>query len=177
MRLLRWLRTARASRRSPPVLTMRSLGRVAVTVAVERWPAHPRGRGGQPNSYLGGGGGGIRPDGPASGGNPRYACASALARTAVFKTVAFVGPHAPEPFEMAEGEGFAQTGPPQAGTPGTPARPRLHAQRFSRPSHSSVHTHRSLSKWRRGRDSNPRYACTHNGFQDRRIRPLCHPSA
>ena len=23
---------------------------------------------------------------------------------------------------------------------------------------------------------NPRYACTHNGFQDRRIRPLCHPS-
>jgi hypothetical protein len=30
---------------------------------------------------------------------------------------------------------------------------------------------------RRGRDSNPRYALTtHNGFRDRRIQPLCHPS-
>lgn len=27
-----------------------------------------------------------------------------------------------------------------------------------------------------GRDSNPRRACTLNGFQDRRIRPLCHLS-
>ncbi len=27
-----------------------------------------------------------------------------------------------------------------------------------------------------GRDSNPRWSCPHNGFQDRRIRPLCHPS-
>ncbi len=27
-----------------------------------------------------------------------------------------------------------------------------------------------------GRDSNPRRACTLNGFQDRRNRPLCHPS-
>jgi site-specific DNA recombinase len=32
-------------------------------------------------------------------------------------------------------------------------------------------------KWRRGRDSNPRKAYTPNGFQDRRNRPLCHPSA
>jgi hypothetical protein len=30
---------------------------------------------------------------------------------------------------------------------------------------------------RRGRDSNSRYANqTHNGFRDRRIQPLCHPS-
>lgn len=32
-------------------------------------------------------------------------------------------------------------------------------------------------KWRRERDSNPRGACAPNGFQDRRVRPLCHPSA
>ena len=30
--------------------------------------------------------------------------------------------------------------------------------------------------WRMGRDSNPRWSCPHNGFQDRRNRPLCHPS-
>src|SRR5438046_2115609 len=30
--------------------------------------------------------------------------------------------------------------------------------------------------WRRGRDSNPRWPLSHNGFQDRRDRPLCHPS-
>ena len=30
--------------------------------------------------------------------------------------------------------------------------------------------------WRRGRDSNPRRACTPYGFQDRRDRPLCHLS-
>ena len=30
---------------------------------------------------------------------------------------------------------------------------------------------------RRGGDSNSRGACTPNGFRDRRIRPLCHPSA
>ena len=29
---------------------------------------------------------------------------------------------------------------------------------------------------RRGRDSNPREPCDSSGFQDRRIRPLCHPS-
>src|SRR5262245_54494334 len=34
-----------------------------------------------------------------------------------------------------------------------------------------------MTSWRRGRDSNPRRACTLNGFQDRRNRPLCHPSA
>src|SRR5579862_2316173 len=31
--------------------------------------------------------------------------------------------------------------------------------------------------WRRGWDSNPRYACTHNGFRDRPDRPLWHLSA
>jgi hypothetical protein len=30
---------------------------------------------------------------------------------------------------------------------------------------------------RRGRDLNPRGTCAPNGFRDRRIRPLCHPSA
>ena len=34
-----------------------------------------------------------------------------------------------------------------------------------------------ISNWRRGRDSNPRDAHASNGFQDRRIRPLCHLSA
>ncbi len=31
-------------------------------------------------------------------------------------------------------------------------------------------------KWRRGRDSNPRWACTHAAFRVRCIRPLCHLS-
>ena len=31
-------------------------------------------------------------------------------------------------------------------------------------------------KWRMGWDSNPRYACTHGGFQDRCLKPLGHPS-
>lgn len=29
---------------------------------------------------------------------------------------------------------------------------------------------------RRDRDSNPGWACTHSGFQDRRLKPLGHPS-
>ena len=32
-------------------------------------------------------------------------------------------------------------------------------------------------KWRRGWDSNPRMACTINGFRDRPVRPLRHLSA
>ena len=32
------------------------------------------------------------------------------------------------------------------------------------------------SIWRRERDSNPRNTCVLNGFQDRRIQPLCHLS-
>ena len=42
----------------------------------------------------------------------------------------------------------------------------FNAMRFSQP-----------IRWRRGKDLNPRKACTFNGFQDRRNRPLCHPSA
>ena len=34
-----------------------------------------------------------------------------------------------------------------------------------------------IALWRRERDSNPRYPFRYNGFQDRRIKPLCHPSA
>jgi hypothetical protein len=30
--------------------------------------------------------------------------------------------------------------------------------------------------WRMGWDSNPRWACTHAGFQDRCLKPLGHPS-
>ena len=33
-----------------------------------------------------------------------------------------------------------------------------------------------ISTWRRERDSNPRNTCVLNGFQDRRIQPLCHLS-
>ena len=36
---------------------------------------------------------------------------------------------------------------------------------------------RTLANWRRERDSNPRYACAHNGFRDRPVQPLRHPSA
>jgi hypothetical protein len=35
---------------------------------------------------------------------------------------------------------------------------------------------RSYLKWRRGRDSNPRFDFSKSGFQDRRNQPLCHPS-
>jgi site-specific DNA recombinase len=35
----------------------------------------------------------------------------------------------------------------------------------------------SIPKWRMGWDSNPRWACTHAGFQDRCLKPLGHPSA
>ena len=34
----------------------------------------------------------------------------------------------------------------------------------------------SVFKWRRNRDSNPRYARTHDGFQDRSNQPLWHSS-
>jgi hypothetical protein len=34
-----------------------------------------------------------------------------------------------------------------------------------------------LNDWRRGRDSNPRYACAYFAFRVRRDRPLCHLSA
>jgi hypothetical protein len=34
-----------------------------------------------------------------------------------------------------------------------------------------------LVKWRRERDSNPRYGFPYSGFQDRLFKPLTHPSA
>ena len=34
-----------------------------------------------------------------------------------------------------------------------------------------------IQNWRRGWDSNPRYAEAHDGFQDRSLNPLGHPSA
>lgn len=47
----------------------------------------------------------------------------------------------------------------------------------------SVSTHtagctrsRGTRKWRRRGDSNPRLSFPNNGFQDRRVQPLCHPS-
>ncbi len=36
---------------------------------------------------------------------------------------------------------------------------------------------RLAQKWRRGRDSNPRWSCPHAAFRVRCIRPLCHLSA
>ena len=35
---------------------------------------------------------------------------------------------------------------------------------------------RCFDRWRRGWDSNPRWACTHGGFQDRCLKPLGHLS-
>jgi hypothetical protein len=37
--------------------------------------------------------------------------------------------------------------------------------------------YQTLKSWRRERDSNPRYTCAHNGFRDRPVQPLRHPSA
>src|SRR5215218_611063 len=43
-----------------------------------------------------------------------------------------------------------------------------------------VHSYDSAAwrgeEWRMGWDSNPRWACTHGGFQDRCLKPLGHPS-
>jgi hypothetical protein len=36
---------------------------------------------------------------------------------------------------------------------------------------------RNRRGWRKGWDSNPRWICTHGGFQDRCLKPLGHPSA
>ena len=35
----------------------------------------------------------------------------------------------------------------------------------------------SVRRWRTGWDSNPRYAYTYGGFQDRCLKPLGHPSS
>jgi hypothetical protein len=63
--------------------------------------------------------------------------------------------------------------------PADPGRPRCIGNgmtapaRLPRPSFLLTYWGR---QWRRGWDSNPRYACTHNGFRDRPDRPLWHPS-
>jgi hypothetical protein len=46
--------------------------------------------------------------------------------------------------------------------------------RFNRPKRNS-HKLNQIP-WRRKRDSNPREPFDSNGFQDRRIQPLCHSS-
>ena len=48
--------------------------------------------------------------------------------------------------------------------------------RGSRCRRSCAKNNRLDAAWRRGWDSNPRYACTHNGFRDRPDRPLRHLS-
>src|SRR6266702_89114 len=35
---------------------------------------------------------------------------------------------------------------------------------------------KKLTRWRRGWDSNPRYACAYSGFRDRHVQPLRHLS-
>lgn len=58
--------------------------------------------------------------------------------------------------------------------------PRLRTLAGSNPCAGNKKASRSgpllQSTWRRERDSNPRNTCVLNGFQDRRIQPLCHLS-
>ena len=73
-------------------------------------------------------------------------------------------------------------------TPGAESRKRPDAVRLlQKPSSAIARKHAGKSAktargkgdgcgWRRRWDSNPRYAFTHAGFQDRCIRPLCHSS-
>ena len=49
--------------------------------------------------------------------------------------------------------------------------------RSSSPGKVGLDCHARIRGWRRERDSNPRAPCGANGFQDRRHRPLGHPSA
>ena len=58
---------------------------------------------------------------------------------------------------------------------------RLCAKEWSSPGRGAAYPFHSSQlqgrKWRRDRDSNPGWACTHNGFRDRPVRPLRHLSA
>ena len=54
-----------------------------------------------------------------------------------------------------------------------PSRVRIHARATEKAGRSGPLL---ISTWRRERDSNPRNTCVLNGFQDRRIQPLCHLS-
>ena len=90
--------------------------------------------------------------------------------------------------------------PPHAGPPLAEARPwtglklypyvrlshrrpafRLATQPGSRRRRAGKPGHRRngvvVLRWRRGWDSNPRYACTHTAFRERHHQPLGHPSA
>ena len=55
-------------------------------------------------------------------------------------------------------------------TPGS-LRSSLPSSRGASPRHAAPN-----EDWRRGWGSNPRWTCVHSGFQDRRFRPLSHPS-
>lgn len=91
---------------------------------------------------------------------------------------------------LAEREGFAgRRAPPSLRCAPAPlagfagkrsAFPQLRTLAGSNPCAGNKKAGRSgpllISTWRRERDSNPRNTCVLNGFQDRRIQPLCHLS-
>ena len=54
--------------------------------------------------------------------------------------------------------------------------PRRVAPRQARSAEATSYDFSESTNWRRGWDSNPRSGCPDFGFQDRHIRPLCHPS-
>ena len=62
---------------------------------------------------------------------------------------------------------------PRGRPPGGPNAPAL----VGAPISPSVRAVICGAMQRRGRDSNPRYGCPHNGFRDRPIQPLSHPSS
>ena len=51
------------------------------------------------------------------------------------------------------------------------------ATRYAAAHSKAIKSSRINGIWRRDRDSNPGWACTHNGFRDRPVRPLRHLSA
>jgi hypothetical protein len=53
---------------------------------------------------------------------------------------------------------------------------KLEPAQSSSTSIENIHLEPIRLSWRRERDSNPRDPCGPNGFQDRRVRPLCHLS-
>ena len=53
---------------------------------------------------------------------------------------------------------------------------RYHKSSLSLRQHERARIFLALSCWRRLRDSNPRYPCGHDGFQDRCFRPLSQTS-
>ena len=49
-------------------------------------------------------------------------------------------------------------------------------RRITKPK-KAININKIKAIWRKGWDSNPRWACTHGGFQDRCLKPLGHPSS